>query len=120
MVVAANGGTGVDLVVECGGLQTLGGSLRALRQGGFIAFVGMVAGLGRDVADFTLPLLLKNARLRGMITGNRDSYEALMCAMTAHRLRPVIDHRFPLRGFRGAFAHLREGRPFGKIVIEMD
>jgi NADPH:quinone reductase-like Zn-dependent oxidoreductase len=119
-VVAANGGAGVDLVVECGGLQTLGGSLHALRQGGFIAFVGMVAGLGRDVADFTLPLLLKNARLRGMITGNRDSYEALLRAMTVHRLRPVIDRRFPLEQFRDAFAHLREGRPFGKIVIELD
>src|SRR5579863_2838722 len=44
------GGEGVDLVVEVGGAGTLARSLRALRVGGVVAQVGLLAGPGDSVS----------------------------------------------------------------------
>jgi NADPH:quinone reductase-like Zn-dependent oxidoreductase len=117
--VAANAGQGVDLIVENGGVRTLGASLEALRQGGFIAMVGLLALDGEAVADVTLPLLLKNARLRGIVTGNRDAYDEMYRAVALHQLRPVIDSVYPRNDVKGAFARAFEQRPFGKVVIRL-
>jgi len=118
-VVAANGGAGVDMVVENGGARTLGASIEALRQGGFLAMVGVLALTGEPAPDATLPLLLKNVRLRGMVTGSRDSYEAMHRAVALHRLRPVIDSVHPFADVRQAFSRAFDQRPFGKVVIRV-
>jgi alcohol dehydrogenase len=108
---------GVDLVVEIGGGGTIAESLRALRLGGSISIIGVVAGARHDL---NVPVvIMKNAHLRGASVGNRDQLVAMIRAMEQHAIRPVIDRTFPLAELADALARLKSGRHVGKICVEM-
>jgi NADPH:quinone reductase-like Zn-dependent oxidoreductase len=38
-------------------------------------------------------------------------------AITAHRLKPVIDRVFPFKEAAAAYRHYESGSPFGKVII---
>ncbi len=106
---------GVDLVVDIGGGETISQSLRALRMGGTISVIGVVAGARHDL---NVPvLILKNARLQGASAGNRDQFAAMLAAIAQYQLRPVLDRTFPLADLRAALEHLKSGRHVGKVCI---
>ena len=65
-------GEGVDLVVDVGGMGTLPHSLKAIRYGGTIAQVGVLAA---SSGPFPLPLVLhKTARMHGIYVGSRRDF----------------------------------------------
>jgi len=106
---------GVDLVVEIGGGQTMAQSLRAVRMGGTISVIGVVAGARHDL---NVPvLILKNVRLQGASAGNRDHFADMLAAIAHHKLHPVMDRTFALDELRDALEHLRSGRHVGKVAI---
>lgn len=106
---------GVDLVVEIGGGQTMAQSLRAVRMGGTISVIGVVAGARHDL---NVPvLILKNVRLQGASAGNRDHFADMLAAIAHHKLHPVMDRTFALAELRDALEHLRSGRHVGKVAI---
>jgi NADPH:quinone reductase-like Zn-dependent oxidoreductase len=108
---------GVDLVVEIGGGETIAQSLRAVRMGGTVSIIGVVAGARHDL---NIPVvIMKSVRLQGASVGNRDQLAAMIRAMEQHAIRPQIDRTFPLTDLRDALAHLKSGRHVGKICIEM-
>ncbi|MDP6876948.1 MAG: NAD(P)-dependent alcohol dehydrogenase, partial [Alphaproteobacteria bacterium] len=73
------GGGGVDLVVEVGGAGTLEQSLRAVRGGGMLAMIGIVAG---GTAELALGQVVTRAiRMQGITVGNRDMFEAMIAAI---------------------------------------
>jgi len=109
-------GQGVDAVLDIGGGGTLENSLEAIRHGGHINIIGYVAGIDMGVTVF--PLIIKNAHLHGIGTGNRDSYEQLMSFVDRHQLRPAVAQTFPLEQVKHALAALDNDRPFGKVVID--
>ena len=111
------GGRGVDLVVEVGGAGTLAQSLEAVRFGGRISQIGMLAGATAEIN--VVPLLMKQVRVQGVLVGPREGFEAMNRAIEATALRPVIDRVFPLEETRAALEHLAEGRHFGKICIRV-
>ena len=111
---ALTGGAGVDHVVEVGGAGTLGQSLRAVRMGGRVYLIGVLAGAG-DVNP--LPVLMKNVRVQGIFVGSREMFEAMNRAIAVHRLRPVVDHVFPFAEIRPALRHLESGAHFGKVCL---
>ncbi|MDF1732374.1 MAG: NAD(P)-dependent alcohol dehydrogenase [Minwuia sp.] len=111
------GGAGVDLVVEVGGAGTLGQSLRAVRIGGTIAMIGVLAGQKSEVnMGF---VLMTNSRIQGITVGSREMHLAMYKAMEAHDIHPVISDSFPLSEIREAMAHQQAGRHFGKIALEI-
>ncbi|HEV7518997.1 MAG TPA: NAD(P)-dependent alcohol dehydrogenase [Thermoanaerobaculia bacterium] len=111
------GGVGVDHVVEVGGAGTLAQSLRAVRMGGRISLIGVLAG---GKTELTLAaVFMQRIRLQGILVGDRESFEAMNRAIAAHRLQPVIDRTFPLEETRAAFEHMAAGRHFGKICIRV-
>ena len=60
---------GVDLVVEVGGVGTLNESIRAIRIGGTIAFIGVLA--GPPPSELRLPLMvMQQQRLQGVTVGS--------------------------------------------------
>lgn len=109
-------GTGVDHIVEVGGAGTLERSIKAVRMGGHIALIGVLAGQG---TINPLPLLMKSARLRGIFVGSRAMFEDMNRAITAARLKPVIDRVFPFAEFPAALQHMESAGHFGKIVISI-
>ena len=102
-------------MVDIGGGETISQSLRALRMGGTISVIGVVAGARHDL---NVPvLILKNARLQGASAGNRDQFAAMLAAIAQYQLRPVLDRTFPLADLRAALEHLKSGRHVGKVCI---
>lgn len=110
------GGVGVDHVVEVGGAGTLTRSLAAVRHGGTVSVIGMLAASAQEVS--VIPILMRQLRVQGVYVGSRAMFEALNRALAASRLRPVVDDRvFSLREAPAAFAHMEAGGHFGKIVV---
>ena len=109
-------GLGVDIVVEVGGAGTLERSAKAVRRGGYIALIGVLAG---GNAFNPLLILMKAIRLQGIFVGSRAMFEAMNTIIVRDRIRPVIDRVFPLVDAVAAFRHLESAGHFGKIVIEL-
>jgi NADPH:quinone reductase-like Zn-dependent oxidoreductase len=112
----ATGGRGADFIMEVGGGGTIQESMRAVRIGGHIAIIGVVAGAGDP---FNPAALIGNsAKLQGLSVGSRDMFEAMCRAIELHRIKPVVDKVFPFTEARAAFAAMAAGEHFGKIVLE--
>ncbi|WP_114948651.1 zinc-dependent alcohol dehydrogenase family protein [Microvirga calopogonii] len=110
------GGRGVDHVIEVGGPGTLGQSIAAVRVGGHISLIGVLTGRAGEVP--TGALMAKQARLQGLIVGNRSQQLDFVRAIEATGLRPVIDRSFALADMAEAFRYEESGAHFGKICLE--
>jgi NADPH:quinone reductase-like Zn-dependent oxidoreductase len=110
------GGTGVDVVVEVGGAGTLERSVKAVKLGGHVALIGVLAGAGTFNPT---PVLMKAVRVQGVFVGSRAMFEAMNALIAEKQLRPVIDRTFPLADAAAAFRHLESGAHFVKIVLTM-
>jgi NADPH:quinone reductase-like Zn-dependent oxidoreductase len=111
-------GRGVDLVVEVGGAGTLNESLRAVRIGGMLAMIGVLAGPANNLRLPTV--VMQQLRLQGVTVGSLEDLRAMAAAIAQHRLRPVVEKTFPFAAVREAFRYLAEGRHFGKVAITLD
>jgi NADPH:quinone reductase-like Zn-dependent oxidoreductase len=114
-VLRWTGGRGVDHVVETVGGANLNQSLRAVRIGGSIAFIGLLAGLSAPIN--TYELVTKNVELHGIETGSAEMYRDMARFIDAHSIKPVIDSVAPLADVRDALRRLEKGDHFGKIVL---
>jgi NADPH:quinone reductase-like Zn-dependent oxidoreductase len=110
------GGGGVDHVVEVGGAGTLGQSLRAVRLGGRVSLIGVLAGGG---AFNLTPILMKKICMQGIFVGSRDMFEALNRAIALHQMRPVVDRVFGFGEAQAALRHMESAGHFGKICIKV-
>ncbi|MEZ3501486.1 NAD(P)-dependent alcohol dehydrogenase [Pantoea sp. KPR_PJ] len=110
-------GTGADVVIEVGGPGTLAQSVTAVRTGGHIALIGVLT--GHEGVVPTSLLMAKQAKIQGLIVGNRRQQQDFIRALNQTGLRPVIGHRFTgLSSLADAFALQRSGKHFGKITVE--
>src|ERR1700674_791711 len=121
------GGRGVDLVFDLVGGRRLPAHLEALKKGGRLVLMGMLAG---RTAELDLEALLRRRlRIIGSVlrSRSRDEKGRLVAGfgafavprLRAGRLRPVIDRVLPLDDAALAYAALANGGGFGKIVLKM-
>jgi len=108
------GGRGVDHIVEIGGDFVQ--SAAACAFGGHIALVAMLSGVAGKFPF--IPMIGRNLRITGLSVGNREQHLAMIRAIEANGVRPVIDSRFPLEGIADAFRHQESRHHFGKICLE--
>ncbi len=111
------GGEGVDLVVEVGGVGTLPRSLGAIRMGGVIAQIGVLAGAAEP-----LPLALilhKQARIQGIYVGSRKDFEEMNKAIALAALRPIAES-FPWSQAREIMTRMEQASHFGKLVLTVE
>ena len=112
----ATGGRGADFIMEVGGGGTIQESMKAIRIGGHIAIIGVVAGAGDP---FNPAALIGNsAKLQGLSVGSRDMFEAMCRALDLHKIGPVVDKVFPWTDAKAAFSAMAGGEHFGKIVLQ--
>ena len=109
-------GAGVDLVVEVGGAGTLDRSVKAVRHGGRVALIGVLASGG--TVD-PIGILMKGVTVRGIYVGSRAMFTAMNRHISQHQIRPVIDRVFPFDQFAAAFRHLEAAGHFGKVVVKV-
>lgn len=110
------GGTGVDRVIEIGGEGTLDKSIRAVRPGGMISLIGVLAGSGHVALG---PVFLRNIRLQGVMVGSREMFERMNAALAVRPIAPVIDRIVGFDEAPAAFAHLAGRTHVGKVVIRV-
>ncbi len=109
------GGVGADFILDMGATGSLAESLLALRMEGQIAVVGI---LGGGSAIEPAQFLASAPRIRGITVGSSEMFEAMMRALTLHRIRPVVGTTLPWTDAPAGFEMLGRGNQFGKIVFE--
>jgi NADPH:quinone reductase-like Zn-dependent oxidoreductase len=114
-VLEWSGPDGVDHVVETIGGDNLNLSLKMVKIGGTISFIGLIAGRTADIN--TYEFVTKNVTIHGIETGSREMYEELAAFIDERGIKPVIEATFPVDQVGDALVHLRSGRHFGKIVL---
>jgi NADPH:quinone reductase-like Zn-dependent oxidoreductase len=114
----ATGGVGADLIIEVGGGGTIDQSMRAVKIGGHIAVVGVVAGPGQGFNPASL--IGNSAKLQGLSVGSRDMFESMCRSIELSRIAPVVDKVFPWTEARAAFEAMAGGQHFGKIVLDFE
>ncbi|OEO24846.1 alcohol dehydrogenase [Pseudomonas sp. J237] len=111
------GGYGVDHVIDVGGPATLEQSMAAARVGGQISVIGILGGVTGDLAF--VPALIKQLRLQGVLVGSRAQQQAMVRAINANGMRPIIDRHFPLSEIVEAFRYQESNQHFGKICLDI-
>ena len=110
-------GQGVDHIVEVGGAGTLGKSLRAVRTGGHVSLIGVLAGAGSQVNP--MPILMKHVRVQGIFVGSREMFENMNRAIALHKMRPIVDRVFPMSEIRRRLFSIWKAEPIlGKVCFE--
>jgi NADPH:quinone reductase-like Zn-dependent oxidoreductase len=112
---AQTNGVGVDHIVEVGGAGTLERSFRAVRTGGHIAVIGILAG-GTQINP--MPIIMRALKLRGIFVGSRQMFEDMNRMIEVQQMRPVVDRTFTFEQFPEALRYLESAAHFGKIVIQ--
>lgn len=115
-VLEQTGGRGADVILETGGAGTLAQSARAVKLGGHIALIGVLAGTQERLN--LLPLLMKAVRVQGVVVGHHEHLRQLVAAYLQSYTRPVVDSVYHFEALPEAFSHLASGRQFGKIALE--
>ncbi|KAL7933102.1 hypothetical protein V8C35DRAFT_322526 [Trichoderma chlorosporum] len=113
-------GAGVDIVVEVGGALSVRQSLKAIRMGGTISLVGHLdSSEPLDPPFNPIEVLASQATIRAIGAGNHQDFVALMKAIDASHIKPVIDKRvFEMDEAREAFQYMVGGtRPISAATL---
>jgi NADPH:quinone reductase-like Zn-dependent oxidoreductase len=113
----ATDGEGASHILELGGPGTYDRSLRSVGPGGRIVQIGVLTGFGPkpDLAR----LQWQNADIIGVTVGSVEHFAALNRFLTEHGIHPVVDRVFGFDEAPEAFAYLRTGSHFGKVVMKL-
>ncbi|KAF2732418.1 NAD(P)-binding protein [Polyplosphaeria fusca] len=117
-------GKGVDYVVNNIGAASVPDDVKVLRKRhGTIALVGFLGGFQAHQwqADVLLTLMLKAAKLQGVLAGSRKDFENLNKFLEEKKVRldPILDRVFSFEESAAAFQYLDSGSHVGKVVIKM-
>jgi NADPH:quinone reductase-like Zn-dependent oxidoreductase len=112
------GGRGVDHVIEVGGAGTLEKSLKSVTIDGQIAIVGWLANQTSTIDVRAIAGSV--ATMRRIAAGNRAHFIAMNRALSASRMKPVIDRVFPFADAVSAFQYFETGQHFGKVLVDLD
>lgn len=107
-------GSGVDHVVEVGGLGTLAQSMLAIGFAGEIALIGVLSMQGEANP---MALMQKGASLRGIFVGSAAMARDLNAFVDAQGLKPIVDRVFDFADAKAAYAYQGSSDLFGKVVI---
>lgn len=117
-VIAQTDGKGADIVIETGGVDTLGHSIAAAATNGRIIVIGVSPGEGPAIPDY-LSLILKNVTIRGIANGSRAMFVDLLDAMVAHRMTTVVDRTFAFDQAPEAVRYFAAADQLGKVLIAL-
>jgi NADPH:quinone reductase-like Zn-dependent oxidoreductase len=106
---------GVDIVIEHVGQATWEESMKCLKAAGTLVTCGATSG---PKVDMDLRFLFsRQLALLGSYMGTMSELYEVLGHVFAGRLKPVIDHTFPLQEIRAAHEYMEKSQMFGKIVL---
>lgn len=106
---------GVDIVLEHVGAATWEESVKSLGAAGTLVTCG--ATTGPNVQLDLRFLFSRQLSLLGSYMGTMGELHEVLGHVFAGRIKPVIDHVFPLQEARAAHEYMERSQMFGKIVL---
>jgi NADPH:quinone reductase-like Zn-dependent oxidoreductase len=111
---------GFDIVVDVGGENTLGESVKAIRQDGLVVAAGLVAGSAKDDRPALLDALWNLCIVRGVLLGTRDQFIDMNRFVEEKRIELAVDNEvFSLEDAKKAYVKLEAQKHFAKVIIEI-
>lgn len=112
-------GVGVNRVVDTGGSDTLGESIKSVAPNGEIALVTAIG--KRPMIEIHPPALAASLlTIRRLLVGSRTTFEEMLRTIASSELHPVIDRVFAFAEARQAYQYYTTGSLFGKVVISQN
>lgn len=113
------GGRGLDFVVDIGGANTLGQSVKAVRPDGLVIAAGLVAGSETERTSL-LDVLWNLCIIRGVLLGTRDMFRDMNDFVERHEIAMAVDDEvFALKDTRKAYEKLEAQKHFAKVIIKI-
>ncbi|MFW6065882.1 MAG: zinc-binding dehydrogenase [Planctomycetota bacterium] len=110
-------GRGVDVIFDSVGAATWETNFATARRGGRIVNCGVTGG---DRTEVNIQALYWNQlNILGSTMGGREEFRRMLEAVTAAKLKPVIDSVRPVDEVADATRRLEAGEQFGKIVLTL-
>ena len=91
-------------------------SLNAIRVGGQISLIGILSGQTCEIN--IVKTFVKQARLQGILVGNRFQQQEMIKAIEVNEMKPIVDRVFALQDIVQAFEYQETNQHFGKICLE--
>ncbi len=111
----------LDAVIDGAGGNIVGSTWKLLKLGGVVVSYGMTS-----MSQPTLPMqaVMKNIELKGSTMGSRLEFGEMVRFVSENRIRPVVERVVNgienLEAIDGLFEELKEGKQFGKLVVEVN
>jgi len=116
-VKGITGGRGVDVIFETVGAATWPIDFACVRKGGKIVICGVTGG---PTAETNLQALYWNQiTVIGSAMGSNEDFRGMLSAVSAVKMKPVVDSVIPLDRFYEAMTRMEQGAQFGKIVLKI-
>jgi NADPH:quinone reductase-like Zn-dependent oxidoreductase len=112
------GKRGVDVVVDSVGAATWRASLQAAAKMGRIVTCGATSGPNPE--EEIRQIFWKQLSILGSTMGTDAEFSAMLAAVEAGRIEPVVDSVFPLAEAAAAYQRLASGEAFGKVVVSLE
>jgi len=109
------GGRGVDIVLDTAGAATWAENFKAVRRGGRIVHCGVTTG-AETIVNIS-QLYWNHLEVMGSTMGSDEEFRQMLAAVSASRMRPVVDSVYPLNRVCEATLRMESGDQFGKIAL---
>jgi NADPH:quinone reductase-like Zn-dependent oxidoreductase len=110
----------LDAIIDGAGGDIMARAVRLLKPGGVVSSYGMTVS---PKMDWLMQAVIRNVELRGSTMGSRQEFRDMVAFVRKHEIRPVVSRVVKgldnLEGIEGLYEDIREGRQFGKLVIEI-
>lgn len=126
-VAEITGGRGVDVILDSIGATYLKADLDSLAIGGRLVLIGLMGGMQTEVN--LGQMLMRRLTIIGSTLRSRAAHEKadlvrsfegrFADALTAGRIRPIVDRVFPLDQAAEAHRLMESSRHFGKIALRV-
>lgn len=111
----------LDAVIDGAGGKLMSKVIRLLKPGGIVSQYGMTVA---PKMDWLMQAVLTNVELKGTTMGSRKEFQDMVAFVKKKKIHPVVSRAVKgldnLDAIEGLFTDIKEGRQFGKLVIEIE
>ncbi|KAJ5627114.1 hypothetical protein N7528_004541 [Penicillium herquei] len=109
-----------DAIIDGAGGDSIEKGVKLLKAGGVISIYGMTVS---PKMPFLMQAVLKNIDVRGSTMGSRKEFQEMVEYVRAKNIHPVVSRTLQteiddLAGLDGLFEDMKQGKQFGKLVID--
>ncbi|MBB5865526.1 NAD(P)-dependent alcohol dehydrogenase [Xanthomonas sp. 3058] len=115
--VLERSGGGANIIIETGGQDTLGQSIKAAAVNATIVVIGVTPGRASPIPDY-VALIRRNITIRGIANGSRAMFEELLQAIDRHRIKTLESRTFRFDEAPQAYAYFAKAQHVGKVFIQ--